>query len=336
MTETLDSLFHALVLPHVIDADRPLYSAVPIPGHDTSYVAKDQHSLACLLLSTDEASGRRQAPIRLETVQIQFGLLCRLTTDGLETGEGRFTVIQCRSAETATIRYFYSVCETLLRVLGKKPTQHEVASAVNHLAAILQKMEKPQSRPVNGLFGELLAIRRSASPVKAVGAWRVEETARFDFSSSDVRLEVKATTGRARSHSFSFDQCNPPPGTHAVVASIFVERSPGGLGLGSLVEEVESQIAAHGDLVFKLHDVVASTLGAGVGESLRTAFDIELAESSLRFFDLRDIPAIRGALPAGVDDVHFRSDLSALKPVLISTLLNESPAFHDLLPNRHS
>ena len=61
-------------------------------------------------------------------------------------------------------------------------------------------------------------------------------------------------------------------------------------------------------------------------------FDERLADSSLRFFSLRDIPGIRGRLPVGVSDVHFRSDLSLVKPLSAQVLISSDPTFLDLLP----
>src|SRR5207302_791122 len=129
------------------------------------------------------------------------------------------------------------------------------------------------------------------------------DTARFDFSDGDVRLDVKATSGRLRTHTFSYEQCNPPPGTIAVVASLLIEQAAGGMPLQTIIDEIGTRIAAHPDLLLKLHEVAAGTLGASLNEALALRFDIKLAQSSLRFFSLEAVPAIRGPLPAGISDV---------------------------------
>jgi hypothetical protein len=78
--------------------------------------------------------------------------------------------------------------------------------------------------------------------------------ARFDFSDGDARLEVKSTSKRIRAHSFSFEQCNPPGGTRAVLASIFVERAAAGIVFRALIRDIEDRVVGDADLVFKLHD----------------------------------------------------------------------------------
>jgi hypothetical protein len=314
------------------DPDRPVYAVLPVPGHPAYLVGKDGEGLACLLIATVDRLGRLQPPIRLESLDVQFELHCHLQKEREPEREGTFTVIRCRSADRETIRYFLSVCDIILRVGGDQPASRDITRAINRLAAIFQKMQRPPTRPVNGLFGELYLIWRSANAVRAVNAWRSEDTARFDFSDGDIRLDMKTAGGRVRAHTFSYEQCNPPEGIIAIAASLIVERASGGVPLRSIVNDIVARIAVHTDLVFKFHEVIGATLGESLAEALSTRFDIRLADSSLRFFRLVDVPAIRGAVPVDVSDIHFRSDLSAVAPVPVQTLVDSDPVFWDLLP----
>ena len=155
---------------------------------------------------------------------------------------------------------------------------------------------------------------------------------RFDFSTGDIRLDVKTASGRSRTHSFSFDQCNPPAGTLAVVASLFVERASGGISIQEIVREIEQHCAASPDLLIRLHDVLAETIGAALPEALASRFDRKLAETTLQFYDLREVPAIRGDPPAEVTEVHFRSDLSSVRPATVERLIEREPVIEQLLP----
>jgi len=336
MPARLEGIFEAVAPPVGENRDKPIYAVMPIGGYDSYFIGKDREGHACLLITTSERGERLASPIRLENLDVQFELRCHLKRGKEAERAGIFTVIRCRSLDKEIVRYFLSVCDTIVGIVGDKPKQREVASAVHRLAAIFQKMQKPPTRPINGLFGELYLIWRSGSPPRAMTAWRVDETARFDFADGNVRMDVKTTTGRLRSHTFSYEQCSPPPGTVAVVGSLFVEQSPGGITLRSLIGQVEVSIAAYPDLVLKLHEVVTDTLGASIGEALATAFDTRLADSSLRFYSLREIPAIRGPLSDGVSDVHFRSDLSALSPLSAQVLIEQDLAFESLLPREDS
>ncbi|MHB1418191.1 MAG: PD-(D/E)XK motif protein [Bacillota bacterium] len=330
----LDVLFETITPPTGGNPDKLLYAVIPVPGFESYFIGKDQESHACLLVATFGFAGNTQPPIRLENLDVQFELRCHLRKDQEPECEGRFTIIRCRSIDKEITRYFLSVCEPVMRMVGDQPAQRAVATAIIKLASIFQKMQNPPARPANGLFGELYMIWRSSNPIRTLTAWRMDETARFDFAEGDIRIDVKSTAGRVRAHTFSFEQCNPPAGTIAVVASLFVERSPGGVALRSLIKQIESRISAHAELLLKLHEVVASTLGVSLNESLGIKFDLKLAGSTLYFFDLSEVPAIRGPLPVGISDVHFRSDLSLLLPLSIGSLINRDYGFLYLLPPR--
>lgn len=332
MATSLADIFEAIQPPTVDENDRPLYAVLPVPGRTSYFVGKDRDSLACLLVATADQTGRPHPPIRLERLDAQFELQCHLKREIEREREGTFTVIRCRDRDGETTRYFLSVCETVIRMLGDCPARAQIATTVNRLATIFQKIRQPPARSLNGLFGELYLLYRSGNAARALAAWRADEKERFDFSDGDIRLEVKAAGGRVRAHTFSYEQRNPPPGTIAVVASLNAEQAACGLSLRSLLKQIEARVSDDADLVLKLHETVAGTMGASLNDGLSRHFDMRWAESSLRFFSLEDVPAIRGYLPAGISDVHFRSDLSAAPSLSIEALIDRHPVLWDLLP----
>ncbi|MPQ92378.1 PD-(D/E)XK motif protein [Thioclava sp. JE_KL1] len=332
MTAALFEIFEALAAPPADQSGTPMFAVRPVASYQSYFVGKDSQCKACLLVRTSDASGRAPPPIRLESLDAQFELGCRITDARGDTQDGRFTVARCRSAEPETIRYFLSVCHIIMRHMGDTPSRTALASAVQRLASIFQSIRRPPVRSLNGLFGELFLISKCRSPARALAAWRIDDSARFDFSTGDIRLEVKTCAGRLRQHTFSFDQCNPPPGTVAVLASLMIERVPRGLALSDLIAMIQDRIGDDENLLLKLHDVVASTLGTSLAISLDLPFDQRLAESSLRYFDLRTIPAMREQLPANVSDVRFASDLSGSEPLDATGLVDRDPLFWDLLP----
>ena len=335
MTVSLNTLFETIGVPTSDNRVKPLYAVLPVPGYQSYFVGKDSGSHACLLVTTIDDSQRQPPPIRLESLDVQFELPCRLKNGREPAKNGQFTIIRCQSLDRETVRYFLSVCEIVLRTIGDNPARREIASAVRRLAVIFQKTQKPPARTVNGLFGELYLISRSSNPVRALTAWRIDDAARFDFVDGDARLDVKTTSSRERTHIFSYEQCNPPPGTIAVAASMFVERVSRGIALRSLLDHIAEVVGPQIDLALKLHEVTASTLGTSLNEALSLSFDEKLAQSSLCFFNLTELPAIRGPLPTGVSDVRFRSDLSMSNAISIVDLIALDPVFSSLLPKRN-
>ena len=270
-------------------------------------------------------------PIRLESLEVVFDVPS-VVKSATKITEGTFTVVRCRSNEAEIVRYFLSVGETLLRILGSNPSRTVISGAINRLAHIFQRMQSPATRSVNGLFGELFLIRQSQNPFRALAAWRTQDTSRFDFNEGSVRIDVKTAAGRQRIHTFSYDQCNPPSGTTAVAASLFVEQVAGGISLREIVREIEELVATNTELVLKLHETVAETLGRSLHEALNVRFDHRLSASSLQFYDLRSIPAVRDEPPPGVCDIHFRSDLTSAPQADMRRLLEREPSLADFLP----
>jgi hypothetical protein len=183
------------------------------------------------------------------------------------------------------------------------------------------------------LFGELFLIQRSQNPFRTLEAWRPQDASRFDFSEGNIRIDVKTASGRQRIHTFSYEQCNPPSGTIAFTASLFVERVGGGLSLRELIREIEALVATNADLLFKLHNTTAETLGSALQEALSIRFDLRIAASSLQFYDLRAIPALRDEPPAGVSDIHFRSDLTNARQAEMEKLVEQHPTLAEFLPD---
>ena len=328
----LFGIYEGIAVPDGAHEGTPLFAARLVPDQESYFVGKDNAGQACLLVETKDETAHKPPPIRLESLDAQFELPCQITDPGGQIREGLFTVVRCRSFDVETIRYFLSVCRIIMRHLGDAPSRSALAAAVRRIASIFQNVRKPPIRSLNGLFGELFVISRSRSPGRAVAEWRNDEKSRFDFAAGDVRMDVKSCAGRVRIHTFSYDQCNPPPSTQAVVASLMVERIPGGISIDDLISSIEARISGTEDLVLKLHEIVASTLGAELTHSLRVTFDPRLAESSLQFFDLREIPAVRSSLPARVSNVRFSVDLSGLIPLSKETLVDRDPNFWELIP----
>ena len=286
---------------------------------------------ACLLIAAPDREARRHAPIRLESLEVVFDVPSVVKRSG-NVSEGTFTVVRCRSIDAEIIRYFLSVAETLLRILGPNPSRVAISNAITRLAHIFQRLQSPATRSVNGLFGELFLIRQSQSPFRVLAAWRAQDTSRFDFNTGSVRMDVKTAAGRQRIHTFSYDQCNPPSGTTAIVASLFVEQIAGGISLRDIIHEIETLVATNTELVLKLHDTVAETLGRSLHEALSVRFDHRLSASSLQFYNLRSIPAVRNEPPPGVSDIHFRSDLSSAPQADTTRLREREPSLADFLP----
>lgn len=296
------------VEPPVPGADTGAFKVVHIPDFPRHYLGLNSTNQPCLLLGS--LPGAFQAPIRLALLEARFGNLHLIHPIEGEAREERLSVITCTSPDLQARAYFLHVCETILRIVGVEPSLDTIVQSVQRLIDIFRHLARPPSRSLNGLVGELFLIAASRNVAACVRAWRSTDNDRFDFSTGNVRIDVKSSTERRRIHHLSTEQCEPPEGSVGLLASVFVESSGGGKSLRELIENIESSLVGCEDLILKLQETISGTLGEGLHAAMSARFDDRLAFSSLQFYDLATVPAIRGDLPPEVSGVHFRSDLT--------------------------
>ena len=319
-------------LPTPQPGDALRYHVRRVPQSAAHFFGRDSQGLPCLLLAASNEFPK--APLLLTAIEVRFSIPCHIALPNREDVTETFTTVICTSQDPIIQGYFAHVCETIVRIVGRQPTLQYVVDGVRRLVDLFQRLARPSSRSVTGLFGELYAIHVSSSPGTSVEAWHSNIDERFDFSIDGIRLEVKASSTRQRAHGFSLEQCEPPPGTRGLLVSVFVETSGGGLSLLELVERIEEQLDGRVDLVLKLQETVAEVLGTAAATALPMRFDEDLASSSLQVYELDSIPAVRGGVPPEVSQVHFRSDISRVPAADVAALVAQHRYAGALLPRK--
>lgn len=311
-------LFESLVLPMPATSGSEL-SATKIPGLPTYRLAKDAGGSPCLLI--EQLSAGSQAPIRLENLQVSFGVPCTITEPEGKKEQDRFTIVRCSSADRTLFPHFLKIVSPIVAGLGSSPTTAAVRRAIFGLVELFQALAAPAKKTVQGIWAELLLIRLSTDPRAMAAAWHYDPTERFDFSAGPQRIEVKSSTNRQREHYFALEQLVASGGAKIVVASVFTERVGGGVSLKRLFDDTRSLLAADPQLTIRFDSVFYNSLGSGWADVMDESFDWELGKDSLAFFDAELVPKIGGGIPPTVSDVRFRSDLSSLATMEGTALL---------------
>jgi hypothetical protein len=288
--------------------DGEAYRVRTVPGHERYFVGANAANAPALLISTTGLSG--QTPdVRLENLTVHSRTNCVVVSpDGPR--HGQFAIVSCNSEDSAIRRYFLDVAQVLVELLGPEPTGEAINDAVLKLVELFQDLQRPPTESALGLFGELLLISLASSVAAAVEAWHPANESTYDFSVRSLRIEVKTTSSQRRAHEFSLAQCSPPAGSLGLVASLRTELVGVGTSIGDLVDRIENSLASNSGLIIKVRRICARALGSAYLPGLLSTFDENMAQASLRFFDMRVIPAIREPLPALVSSVRFISDLS--------------------------
>lgn len=321
--QNLIEIFDSLKKP---ESTKGILSFTAVQLESTTHrIGKDSCGWPALLLKS--SSEQRGAQIRLEHLDIQHFIRCRITNTDGSSEEGRYSVIRCTEADNELAHYFLYMITPILKLLGRTPTFSEISRVIAYLVELFHALTQPPIKSVSGLWAELFVIQNSDDIKVLTGAWHATPEEKYDFSSGSQRIEVKSTSQRDRTHHFSLEQLIPPIGCKVVVASLFVERNGGGTSVSDLLEEIKGNLMDEPDLQERLNRVTALTLGKTLREGYASCFDRELALESLQFFNATDVPKIVEPLPKEISDVHFKSDLSKCKNLSNQELLNAGGIF---------
>ncbi|WP_168990491.1 PD-(D/E)XK motif protein [Aureimonas flava] len=330
MTDVSLAELLASIEPLAHDAEVEAFSVRPIQGFERHYVGRNAAGQPSLLLGS--GPGVFHVPVRLAMLEARFGSRHRIHPVDGEQREELLSVITCTSQDPQAQTYFLHVGETILRIIGPNPSLNDIVQAVQRLIEVFRRLARPASRSLNGLLGELFLIGVSRNVKASVEAWRSLDVDRFDFSVGDVRLDVKSSAERLRIHHLSAEQCKPPAGTVGLLASLFIESSGGGQSLRELVAAIEAALADRDDLILKVQETIAGSLGESLPTAMGARYDDRLALASLLFYDLAAVPAIRDGVPSEVSQIHFRSDLSRTESLSETALRLMPETARQLLP----
>ena len=288
------------------------FAALSIPGSGGHMAALSSTGLPGLLVQTAHG-GTRPPRIQLSGLTAAFGVPCRVSLDGATPEERNISIVECTAPDEA-MPIFAEFAGTFLRLLGERPSMVQAASAVTRFAAIFASLSRPSRQSVTGLIGELMLLVMATDVAATIANWRAVPFDHFDFIASDARVECKASSSGMRLHSLSWEQCNPPTGP-ALAASLFVDSAGGGTSVQELISRIEERLIGAPDAAARLRETIASTMGASLRQCLDVRFDEAACRASLQWFDLRNVPAIRGELPNGVSGLRFTSNLAMAEPV---------------------
>ena len=308
-------LFKGLTPPQSIGDERVRFSTTVIPGAERCRLAVDKEGMPYMLISPSDTAQLYSPPLVLRHIQVQHGVLCRTIGQDGSLDETNYTIIQCVDRDESMQEYFLRVMGSVAYYLGQNPTPETVGDVVNRLADLFHALTLPSRRSLQGLWAELFLIAQAKDAETMVRCWRSITEEHFDFTDGNLRIDVKSAAGRIRSHHFSLTQLCPPCDSKVLIASLFVEPAGGGVSLDDLCLEIRVKLVNTPDLLLRVDQVVASTLGRDWRYGQKEKFDRQLARDTLAFYDAQCIPMVNTNLPSGVSDVRFKSDLSEVSVV---------------------
>jgi len=288
------------------------YSAVAIKGFENHRIAKDFKENPCILISV--AQKKQSFKItrqKLYNLSITHNLTCEIHND-LNREEHNFSVIRYSGNDEDLKRYFLKACEILVPSLGNSPDNKLITHTVNKFIELFRVLEEPPKKTLQGLWSELFLIHQASNPKKLVKAWHTIPEENYDFSLEKIRIEVKSSSTRNRTHHFSLKQLAAPSKCELFVVSLFVEIFAGGKSVEDLLSEIIERLDKGSELIEKLNFVTYSTLGGSIDKIKNVYYDYQLAKESLKIYNADDIPKIE-SIPKNVSDVRFKSSIDSIE-----------------------
>lgn len=314
-----DNLYERFVESGIGGLKSNEFEVIPFADGSPHWLGVDEDRRPVFFISTaDEA---KPTGWSLKYIKVTFNERCRLRLSEHETSEGKYSVLRLLSGQRDLVRHFIEIFVISISSLPERPTTREFESLVKRLIALFAKLGTCSLAAVQGLWAEMFVMTKSSSPSVLVHAWHTSPIDKFDFNDGHDKIEVKSSANIEKRHSFALEQLTPGPSSRLIVASVAVVKCSDGLCLRDLEDVIAAKL--NGDLgaIEKLKSIIVQTLGCHAEEEnnseddiVSTRFDASLATDTLAFFDSCAVPSISpDAVPAGVTNVHFVSDLNGIE-----------------------
>lgn len=310
------------------------FSAEKVTNLSHFRVSKDAKGKPALLISCKHtALNDTFEIIRLKHVNLRTNQPSTiLSSEGSSNMD--FTIIGLNSAEPYLVKQFFRLIDSFVLNHTTPPTTEEVVDTFYGLSKIFSALGKSPVKSIQGLWAELLIIDLCNETSKALKHWHNSTTGTFDFDSGNVKIEIKSTSKNNREHVFNHMQLIPESDTFIAICSLFVQKSEAGISIEQLIESISRKIESELQLVDKLNRIVVETLGECLEEGLRSTFDKDVAQSSIRFYDVNIIPKIPlDVIPPEVSDVVFTSDLTKCASIPLTWPSGQGSLFDQLSQN---
>lgn len=235
---------------------------------------------------------------------------------------------------------FSAVAQDMLMTLASSHTLRldAIISALARWRAFWStRLDGMSKEDALGLFGELWFMRRWLRPVdaKIVECWQATESARHDFQSPAISVEVKTSASRSHGEPLhpisSLDQMDDPEQGQFFLFSLHLsEDALAENSLHSLVEGLGNELRNDFQALASLNDKLAAR---SYNPSDQTTPARRFRILSERLYRIGEgFPRIirrtfqPSGLPPGVTDVEYTLDMAACQPWLVAIAPTETEA----------
>lgn len=299
------------------NVDSNVFLAEKVPGNKHKIrLAIDNNKNPILLIPEREFKDNHFSDFnyKLNYLEIKSNQICKINdfTSLEEELDVRFSTIKLIDGDFRMNDYFLRALDGLIIQLNIEFSHLTMKKEIEVLIELFSKRKSVDLKVVVGLWGEMFFINQSLNKSETLNAWHNDVYSQFDFSYPNNKyFEVKTTLDPNRIHDFSNRQIENYKELDVEIASIQTELSVSGRTLKDLWDSITNDLKDL-DLKDKINRIITNTLKSDFQALYEYKFDYAFAESSLKYFNTKEIPSINESLHHSIRKVSLKIDLDLI------------------------
>jgi Putative PD-(D/E)XK family member, (DUF4420) len=207
------------------------------------------------------------------------------------------SMLKFSGSSSEDIEVFSHVVSSVIRGTNDADNGESYAEIIEAWLEMVNRSQEVTMAEIIGLWGELIVLGVSNDLATALDSWQWSNSQPIDFLYRGSGLEVKTNLGDLRRHSTSLQQFEMAEQVHAIYGSVNTFLDPDGASVIDLMNELVSKLETDSMRCAKVVSAVARRVGFGL-KARGTRFNENVARTSLRFYQLSEVPA--PFFPSGV------------------------------------
>jgi len=286
---------------------RASYSVSPLEGMEGIFFGLNNDGQPCLFITADQVQSIPS--IRTSQIRVEFFKKYKLIVGENEEREGIYHSILCLSKDPLDIQTFIAVLESMLKELNGNISVGALNSMFHSLVNLFSiNPEADATLMQRGLWAELFFMQQNEGFTFWASSWHSEPHRLFDFSTNNMRTEIKCTVKQERIHEFSHNQLVTISNDRIVVVSFLLQEDDSGTSLRELIESAKAELRGSPDYI-KLERAIRS-VRMNEPDTDGPKFNSAHAIQNTAWFRSTEVPRFPIQEPTGVTGTHYRSDLT--------------------------
>lgn len=248
-----------------------------------------------------------------KTKYAEFQPTVSLLSDS-ENNEMLQTSLLTCTIDSGELSQLQAVASIFSGLISLEQDTSDLGSAIWALKSIFETGFKSCASPdlIKGLLGELSIIEHYGFRPEVILAWHSNPGDKYDFSTGNTRIEVKATSSAIRKHKFSEGQVPGPANVEVYVASVKLQLvETGGFSLSEYILEIQKILP--GDLFKKILETSTEYLGESPLSISSPRIDRVGTQANIGYYHGSLVPY--PATADGVSEMSWKANLEGLDPV---------------------